>query len=304
MPSTGNGPILPTRPTYTLRVAQTAVELSDRAGANRARRLPALGLEPYRSGPGVVLFHNMVHCIAQAGGAVKGVLWYQGESDGEPGLAESYATLFSSGGASLASSPPPAQSACVDRAVEPLFPHPTLLPASDEERERAWSLVREAQRQLARQMTQVAVVPTFDLPLSDLIHTSPAGNLLLGERLARAALGLGGNTKLIRIIVPLICKVRGLIDQGTLVELSFAAVTDRLGQPGSPAANCFKVEDSTGDVPITEVIYPMNHTIQLRLARPLAAKRGGAWRLWLQSRYGAGGHGSSAAHVGVLSGAD
>ena len=43
---------------------------------------------------------------------------------------------------------------------------------------------------MARQVPGVAVVPTRDLPLSDLIHTSPAGNMLLGERLARAALGM------------------------------------------------------------------------------------------------------------------
>jgi len=35
----------------------------------------------------------------------------------------------------------------------------------------------------------VAVVPSLDLPLSDAIHLSSAGNLVLGERAAKAVLG-------------------------------------------------------------------------------------------------------------------
>jgi hypothetical protein len=131
---------------------------------------------------------------------------------------------------------------------------------------RAWTLIRETQRQLARTMSQVAVVPTLDLTLSDLIHTGPAGNMLIGERLARAALGMVYGQP-VDYQAPDLQGAR-LIEQGAAVELHFAHVLDRLDNLDR-AANGFKVEDSAGDVPITAVQYPMNHTIQLRLARPL-----------------------------------
>ncbi len=41
----------------------------------------------------------------------------------------------------------------------------------------------------AQQLKYVFVVPALDLPLSDRIHISPAGNMVLGERLAQTALG-------------------------------------------------------------------------------------------------------------------
>lgn len=56
-----------------------------------------------------------------------------------------------------------------------------------------------------------------------------------------------------------------------MIELRFAHVLDRLDNLDR-AANCFKVEDSSGDVPIAAVIYPIDQTIQLRLTRPLVGE--------------------------------
>lgn len=215
-----------------------------------------------------VLYENMVHCVQKTGGAVKGILWYQGESDAGPGLAESYATRFAAAvqawRTALNQPALPILTVQLNRYFQP----PNTAPANVADMARAWSLVREAQRQLARTMNQVAVVSTLDLPLSDLIHTGPAGNLLLGERLARAALGLVYGQP-VDYLAPDLQSAR-LIEAGAMIELSFANVTDRLDNLDR-AANCFKVEDSLGDVPIAEVIYPMNQTIRLKLARPLAA---------------------------------
>lgn len=229
---------------------------------------PLSAWNPTEAGP-AGLYHNMLHCIARAGGAVKGVLWYQGESDAGPGLAESYAARFQAavGAWRTALNQPtlPILTVQLNRYCLP----PDNVPANRAEMERAWTLIREVQRQLARTMSQVAVVTTLDLPLSDLIHTSPAGNLQLGERLARAALGLVYG-QLVAYRAPDLQTAR-LIEQGATVELSFVDVIDRLDNLDR-AVNCFKVEDSTGDVPITTVIYPMNHTVQLRLVRPLVGQ--------------------------------
>lgn len=213
-----------------------------------------------------VLYHNMLHCIAKAGGAVKGVLWYQGESDAGPGLAESYAARFQAAvGAwreALHQPDLPILTVQLNRYYQP----PDTVTAESAGMARAWTLIRETQRQLAHTMNQVAVIPTLDLTLSDLIHTGPTGNLLIGERLARAALGMVYGQP-VDYQAPDLQGAR-LIDQGAVVELHFAYVLDRLDNLDR-AANCFKVEDSAGEVPIMAVHYPMNATIQLRLARPL-----------------------------------
>ena len=214
------------------------------------------------------LYHNMIHCVTCAGGAVKGVLWYQGESDAGPGLAESYALRFQATVAAwrIALKHPtlPILTVQLNRYYLP----PDDGPANWAELEQAWTLIRETQRQLARVMDQVAVVTTLDLPLSDGIHISPAGNLVLGERLARAALGLVYGQP-VAYHAPDLQHAR-LIEQD-LIELRFAHVLDRLDNLDR-SANCFKAEDSNGDVPITAVIYPMNQTIQLHLARPLVGE--------------------------------
>lgn len=228
---------------------------------------PLSAWNPNESGD-AVLFHNMVQCVQAAGGAVKGILWYQGESDCAPGLAESYAARFQAAVQAWRNAFHQPALPVLTVQLNRYFPHPALLPADDETQERMWSHLRESQRQLARAMNQVAVVPTVDLALSDLIHTGPAGNLLLGERLARAALGLVYG-KPVDYRAPDLQSAR-MIEQGTLLELSFANVTDRLDNLHR-AANCFKVEDSSGDVAIHEVLYPMNQSVQLRLARPLAS---------------------------------
>lgn len=222
------------------------------------------------SEPGdAVLFHNMMRCVNKAGGAVKGILWYQGESDCSPGLAESYAIRFSGALQAWREAFKQPVLPVLTVQLNRYFPYPALLPAGDETHARAWSQVREAQRQLARSQLQVAIVPAFDLPLSDLIHSSPAGNMLLGERLARAALGMVYG-KMIDYRAPDIESAR-LREQGTLLELSFANVSDRLDN-FQRASNCFKIEDSAGEVLVSEVVYPMNHTLQLRLSRCPAAE--------------------------------
>jgi hypothetical protein len=121
----------------------------------------------------------------------------------------------------------------------------------------------------------VAVVPALDLPLSDLIHISPAGNLLLGERLARAALGLVyGKPGQYR--APDLQGVKRA-DAQTL-ELTFTHVTSRMDTLDL-THHPFRVEDAQGEVPVAQVVFSQDARIQLVLTRPLSGKAQvhGAW---------------------------
>lgn len=209
------------------------------------------------------LCENMIQCAAKVGGRVRGVLWYQGESDtGTDADATSYAQRFSQ-----------ALTAWRQALGDPQLPALTVqlnrvFQVADEGSHRRWTQVREAQRQVARTDRRVAVVPALDLPLSDLIHISPAGNLLLGERLARAALGLVYGRP-IEYRAPDLQSARR-VDAQT-IELHFAPVTSRMDSIDL-TSHSFRVEDAEGEVPVAQVVFSQDARIQLVLDRPLSGK--------------------------------
>ena len=136
----------------------------------------------------------------------------------------------------------------------------------DEASDRGWSQLREAQRQVPKRLEGVAVVPTFDLSLTDGIHISPGGNLLLGERMARAALAMVHGHPIDSHAPDLRSATR--VDDGAMIELTFDAVSSRIDTIDRQS-NPFVVEDESGRVSIAEVIYPGDRTLRLRLDRKL-----------------------------------
>ena len=142
--------------------------------------------------------------------------------------------------------------------------------------DRTWSLVREAQRQVPNKLEGVAVVPSLDLPLADGIHTAPGGNMLLGERMARAALGAVYGRP-VDYLAPDIQSARRT-NGGKAIELAFAPVTSRM-DCSDPEANAFRVEDADGHVPVERLVYRGDHAVVLMLGRPLSGEAvvHGAW---------------------------
>lgn len=150
-----------------------------------------------RSGPadrhGRTLFSELVRRAGLAG-PVRGMLWYQGEGDTGPGLGETYRERFAAFLADLRTAlggPLPVVVVQVGRydlaqleQVHQLQVDPLTVPG--------WSLVRDALRRAADELADVQLVPAADLPLVDGIHLSRAGQEVLGERLAAAALTLLG----------------------------------------------------------------------------------------------------------------
>jgi len=214
---------------------------------------------------GAVLYHNMVRTVQRAGGRVRGILWYQGESDAAGGPAETYLQRFAA-----------AVGAWRDALGDPQLPILTVqlnryYTPPTEDLERAWPMLREAQRQAARTIPGVYVVPSFDAPLSDLIHTSPAGNMVLGQRLAQVALGAVYGQP-VEYLAPDLQGARRA-EGGAMVELAFAPVTSRMDNVDI-TANAFAVEDEGGPVAVKQVVYLGDALVRLRLERPL---RGRAW---------------------------
>ncbi|MFN2540161.1 MAG: sialate O-acetylesterase [Mycobacteriales bacterium] len=130
---------------------------------------------------GSSLFGAALQSVALAGGRIRGLLWYQGESESDPGTPWTYddelATLFDRLRTSLGY--PDLFIACVQLGRY-------ALPGRHTDFDLRWSRLREAQRLCA---SASAVVTAVDLELDDPIHLATAGQLRLGRRLARVAAG-------------------------------------------------------------------------------------------------------------------
>lgn len=215
------------------------------------------------------LFANLMAMAARAGGNVKGMLWYQGETDAEPGKAGDYLQRFleSAAGWRKALAQPRLPILTVQLAR-----YRSERPGMEDEE---WSLVREAQRQAALRDPQVFAVPALDLPLDDTIHIGTSGNLILGARLAACALGAvygdaeAGDRPEWR--APDLAEA--VMDGPQMVRLRFAPVLSRLDTM-APGSMPFRVEDDDGPVPIDKILYFHRDSVKLFLAKqPKGAAR-------------------------------
>jgi type 1 glutamine amidotransferase len=124
------------------------------------------------------LYGSMLRQIALAGGKVRGVLWYQGESDAMGGGWQVYPSVFANFIASVRSDlgqpELPFYFVQIGRFVNGADP-------------KGWNAVQDAQRTLVDRVSNTAVVSVIDLELDDGIHVGTQGLKRAGQRLARIA---------------------------------------------------------------------------------------------------------------------
>jgi sialate O-acetylesterase len=128
---------------------------------------------------GKSLYGSMLRQVNLAGGKVKGVLWYQGESDANESASKVYPKVF----------------ADFIVAVRDDFHQPELpfylvqigrfVTGGDP---RGWKAVQEAERLIPERVPNTAVVSVIDLELDDAIHVGTQGLKRTGRRLALIAL--------------------------------------------------------------------------------------------------------------------
>ena len=120
----------------------------------------------------------MLRQVQLAGGKVKGVLWYQGESDANAEASKAITRVFADFIASVRSDLKqpdlPFYYVQIGRFINGCDP-------------KAWNAIQEAQRRLPERVPNTAVVSVIDLELDDLIHVGTQGLKRAGERLARIA---------------------------------------------------------------------------------------------------------------------
>lgn len=218
------------------------------------------------------LFQNMLETLADYNLRPKGVLWVQGEAEGFENSADTYLSRFSAfvraTRAALDSPELPFFTVQINRCME----------NPGEALDRQWGMVREAQRQAMYALENVAVVPSADLALYDFIHNAAEGNLVVGERCARAALAMcyGRETDW---MAPEPESARKTAPD--TVELRFSRVRNWLNPFDVPAA-LLPIEAEDGDGLAAPVSYKTGRdTLTVTFGRPLGegARLHGAWRM-------------------------
>lgn len=177
------------------------------------------------------LYGAMLERIAMVGGRIKGILWYQGESDCTAELAPTYAERFAAFIETLR--------ADLGQPELPfLFVQLGRLVTPNLETGRYYELVREAQRRVARRVSNAFMVPAADLCLDDLIHISAPSQERLGRRLGEAALscvyGQAGHGQPIDLASVEALGTDGLFREPRL-RLRFSGVSGALRWAGRPA---------------------------------------------------------------------
>jgi sialate O-acetylesterase len=174
----------------------------------------------YTGHPYMALYQATLRRIRAAGRPLKGIIWYQGESDTFDDKGKVYAERL--------------------RRLVDSFRHDLAQPGlpfvyvqiaacvmQTEEELPDWNLVQEIQRKLEPDLAPGGMVAAIDLPLGDGIHLGHAALRRLGSRLARVAHHqvYGDNT--IQLGPRPIAVMRDAADACKLC-LPFASVNDRL----------------------------------------------------------------------------
>jgi sialate O-acetylesterase len=130
---------------------------------------------------GKSLYGSMLRQVKEAGGKVKGVLWYQGESDSLGGNEawKTYPRVFSDFIAAVRSD--------LGQPELPFY-YVQIGRFISGNNPRGWNAVQDAQRTLPERVPNTAVVSVIDLELDDGIHVGTQGLKRAGQRLAKVAL--------------------------------------------------------------------------------------------------------------------
>lgn len=128
---------------------------------------------------------------------LRGVLWYQGESDCIDGQAQSYGDRLGAWVEAMRADLEDANVPFIAVQLGRVLVAPA--DAVNSWQARRWDEVREALRTLPERVPHSAVVSAIDLGLCDTIHIDTPGLIRLGRRMARAALDLNAAPRLKQI---------------------------------------------------------------------------------------------------------
>jgi sialate O-acetylesterase len=186
---------------------------------------------------GASMYGAMIARIAKVGGKVKGLLWYQGESDSYPAdvsakYGANLSRLIGAIRSDLNDPDMPAYVVQVGRQI--------VSPGADPH---GRHLVREAQRLVTRDVPHTGVASAIDLRMSSGAHLDTDGYKRIGRRLANVALAKTYGVK--RIAEgPTLDRVSVEGPKGDAIRITFANVNGKLAAP--PRVSGFSIRTRDG----------------------------------------------------------
>jgi sialate O-acetylesterase len=183
------------------------------------------------------LYGSMLRRFKAVGGRVKGVLWYQGESDANPKAVPEFAAKFDKLVTSIRE----------DFAQPDLqFYYVQIGRHVNNTNANEWNMVQEAQRKAEPVLPRVGMVSAVDLSLDDGIHISTQDLKRLALRLANLAThDLFPNLKEYATLKRGPRPVSARVD-GSAVRVAFAEVNGKLRSAGRLSG--FSIHATNGDV--------------------------------------------------------
>ena len=133
----------------------------------------------------------------------------------------------------------------------------------DDDYSDSWDEVREIQRQMPKYYDNLYVIPTIGIPMSDGIHNSRSGNIILGERLADYLLKYSFGKK-IYAIAPELDSVS--VEKDKTICIRYKGVYSDMAGHFTDGNDIYRVEDSVGRIEISKVVTEYD-TISLTLSR-------------------------------------
>lgn len=188
---------------------------------------------------GASLYGSMMRQFQAAGGKVRGVLWYQGESDANPDASlvfkQKFVDFVAAVRADFGDPNLPFYSVQIGRFV---------IAAQDM---RSWNRVQQSELESEAEIPNTGVVPAIDVALDDLIHAGTAGLKTLGKRLANLAEHDLFGGAILRGPRP-VSLTRQDTPYGKQILVKFAEVNGRLTAPGRP--NGFSITAGQDGAPV------------------------------------------------------
>jgi hypothetical protein len=176
------------------------------------------------------LYGAMINSIKSVGSKIKGLVWYQGESEAMTHKSKTYET-------DLLNLIDSFRKDVENEELPIIVVQIGKFNIKKSSIDRDWEVVREAQRDILNKRKNVYLVTGIDLPLDDCVHISTEGHKRLGKRAAELALSyvykIPGHAKQINLESMSMCKNE--ISSSNYLHLHYSGVSGRLVSRGLPA---------------------------------------------------------------------
>jgi len=212
------------------------------------------------------LYGSMLRRIRACGGGVKGVLWYQGESNANPETAPRYKERMKNLIAAIRADLNTPALPFVQVQIARYFVDETAFSPGP------WNQMQQVQLELEDEVDNLATVAAIDAALSDIVHLDALSLRRLGARMAELALVLAYNKKAPKALRP--GRVVFADTAQTQIDVQYENVRGNLGPAGNVRG--FYIEDAAGDRVAVRAAKIQGRAVRIVLER--AVGRGA--RVW------------------------